>query len=79
MHGRTDRPQGIVVLSLLAFVSLFFSAFVAITLHELAHAVTGHLAGLNIRRLQLVGRQIGYWPDFAYNDQASDKPEENSA
>lgn len=38
---------------MLAFVSLFFSAFVAITLHELAHAVTGHLAGLNIRRIRI--------------------------
>ncbi len=40
-------------MSLLAFVSLFCSAFVAITLHELAHAITGHLAGLNIRRIRI--------------------------
>lgn len=40
-------------MSLLAFVSLYCSAFVAITLHELAHAITGHLAGLNIRRIRI--------------------------
>jgi hypothetical protein len=53
IHGHTDRPQGIAVLSLLAFVSLFCSAFIALTLHELAHAITGHLAGLNIRRIRI--------------------------
>lgn len=37
----------------LAFASLFISLSVAVMLHEMAHAVAGRLAGLNIRRIRI--------------------------
>lgn len=46
--------EGICVLDIvLAFASLFISLSFAVMLHEMAHAVAGRLAGLNIRRIRI--------------------------